>query len=139
MFCLFYFFLLYRQSNPSWSVDLSGDGSILALGPSVSRETAGDSIRVHKWNGTHYSAFFNGLPAGETSAVSLSRDGKSLAVGLPYRGKQGGVTNVYKFRPLSKCGEKFQLLRLSLTTDGNPGETRWDLEVGSNEKIQSQS
>lgn len=128
------------EHTHSWSVDLSADGYTLAIGASTeTSESDNEFIQVYRWNGTHYAAYFNGLPAGETSAVSLSRDGNALAVGLPYIGKRGGTTTVYKFLPSSTCEDGFQQLRISLTTDGNPIETRWTLLIGLNTTVESQS
>ena len=94
------------------------------------------SIWALKWNGTHYTQYLNSLPSGESSAVSLSRDGNALAVGHPSSGNNGGVTTVYKVRP-SGCTDNKKLLRISFTTDEYPEENRWTLHIG-NETIQSQ-
>ena len=114
-----------------WSLDLSADGSTLALGTGrESQDANGNSdIQVLKWNGTHYTTFLIRLPAGETSAVSLSRDGQALGVGLPFNGKNGGTTIVYKFRP-PECDGSSKLLRFSITTDEKPHESRWTIQVG---------
>lgn len=90
-----------------------------------------------KWNIRHYSPFLN-LPAGEMSALSLSSDGSAMAVGLPFSGKKGGSTTVYKSKLSSKCEEGSQLLHLSFTTDGKPDESRWALEIDHEEVTQSQ-
>ena len=122
-----------------WSIDLSADGSVLALGTGSESQEATDrnsGIHVLKWNGTLYSPFLNRLPAGETSAVSLSRDGKALAVGLPFYGKKGGTTTVYQFQP-PKCDGNSKLLRLSFTTDEKPDESRWTIQVGPSIMTQS--
>ena len=107
------------------------------MGTSIETSEDNEYTQVYKWNGTHYTALFNGSPAGETSSVSLSRDGNALAVGLPHSGS--GTTTVYKFQSSSTCEDGLQLLRISLTTDGNPTETSWTLKVGFNETIESQS
>ena len=121
-----------------WSLDLSADGSTLALGTGrESQDTNGNSdIQVLKWNSTHYTTFLNCLPAGETSAVSLSRDGQALGVGLPFNGKNGGTTIVYKFRP-PECDGSSKLLRFSITTDEKPHESRWTIQVGPSITTQS--
>ena len=117
---------------PSWSLHLSADGSILALGTGVvSQEAAGGNAATHvlKWNGTYYSPYLSQLSGGKTSAVSLSRDGRVLAVGLPYYGKNGGTTTVYKFQPPG-CDSHSKLLRLPFTTDKKPHESNWTIRVG---------
>ena len=111
------------------SVDISDDGSTLAIG-------SGISIWALKWNGTHYIQYFNSLPSGKSSAISLSRDGNALAVGHPSSGNNGGITTVFKVRPPGCPGNK-KLLRISFTTDSEPWQNRWTLHIG-NETIQSQ-
>jgi hypothetical protein len=126
-----------------WSVDLNGDGTVLVIGTGEDNaSTLGSSIRVFRWNGTDYEPLLNELPGGTTSAVALSNDGKALAVGLPFSaasGNIGGSTTVYKYLPPPKCDENSQLLRLSITTDRNPQETYWELNLSTGEKISSLS
>ena len=122
------------------TIDLSNDGAILAIRTSINQpEYKGASVQVYKWNNTHYSPFFNRFPAGERGDIALSSDGMSLAVGRLFNGRQGGTTDVYKFQPSSRCGDDLELLRLSFTTDANPGETAWTLHIGSSETYESQS
>jgi hypothetical protein len=131
----------FHAFYPRWSLDLSADGSILALGTGRESQEANvgnSAIQVLKWNGTHYTPFLNRLPAGETSAVSLSRDGQTLGVGLPFYGKNGGTTIVYKFRP-PECDGNSKLLRFSFTTDEKPHESRWTIHVGPSITTQSTS
>ncbi len=117
----------------SWSVDLSEDGSTLAVGTSAENSQPTDeSIRMYEWNGTHYKALFNGVAAGPAAAVSLSSDGKAVAVGLPIDAWNGGVTRVYSFRPPSPCDDPSEVpLHISFTTDASPEETSWELQVDS--------
>ncbi len=132
--------IFYVLALRRWSVDLSADGSVLALGTGAESHEAASgnaAIQVFKWNGTYYSPFLNQLPSGETSAVSLSRDGKALAVGRPYYGKNGGITTVYKFQQPGCDGDgNSKLLRISYTTDGKPHESRFTLQVGPDITIQ---
>jgi hypothetical protein len=109
------------------SVDISADGSTLAIGYYL-------NVLALKWNGTHYTQYLNSIPSGESSAISLSRDGNALAVGNS--GNNGGVTTVYKVRPPG-CTDNTKLLRISFTTDYFPEENRWTLQIG-NETIESQ-
>jgi hypothetical protein len=60
------------------SVDISDDGYTLAI--AIGSDT---SILALKWNGTHYTQYLNSLPSGESSAVSLSRDGKQWLLAIP--------------------------------------------------------
>ena len=92
------------------------------------------NVLALKWNGTHYTQYLNSIPSGESSAISLSRDGNALAVGNS--GNNGGVTTVYKVRPPG-CTDNTKLLRISFTTDDSPWQNRWTLQTG-NETIESQ-
>ena len=114
-------------------MDLSEDGSILAVGTDVENPQPNDeSIRMYKWNGTHYRALFNGVAAGPASSISLSSDGKAVAVGLPFDAWKGGSTRVYSFRPPSPCDDPSEVpLHISFTTDASPEETSWELQVDS--------
>ncbi len=125
-----------RSFNLRWSVDLSEDGSILAVGASVETpQPADESIRTYKWNGTHYKALFNGVAAGPAASVALSSDGKALAVGLPFDALKGGSTRVYSFCPPSPCDDPSEIpLHISFTTDASPEETSWELQVDSQTK-----
>eukprot|EP00985_Skeletonema_marinoi_P001706 scaffold686_cov245-Skeletonema_marinoi.AAC.17 len=127
----------------SWSIDISKDASILAIGTNVDNPLPTDeSIRMYKWNDTdkQYNVLFNGVPSGPAASLSLSSDGRSVAVGLPYDSSYGGSTRVYNFYPKSPCVDPSELLlRISLTTDGNPQETSWELRVDSKVKLRSGS
>lgn len=127
--------------NFSFSVDLSEDASILAVGTSVENPLPTDeSIRMYKWDGTQYNALFNGVPSGPAASLSLSGDGKALAVGLPFDSSNGGLTRVYNFYSESPCDDASEIpLRISFTTDGNPQETSWELQVDSEVKLISGS
>jgi hypothetical protein len=120
-----------------WSVDLSEDASILAVGTSVENPQPNDeSIRMYKWDGQRYIALLNGVPAGPAASVSLSSDGKAVAVGLPFDTWKGGSTRVYNFHPSSPCDDPSEIpLRISFTTDASSEETSWELRVGSEVKL----
>ena len=121
-------------------MDLSADGNTLAIGTNVKNPLPNDeSIRMYKWNDTHYEAFFNGVPAGPEAFLSLSGDGISVAVGLPLDSSNGGSTSVYSFYPESPCEDTSMLVRISFTTDENPHETSWELSVDSEVKLRSGS
>jgi hypothetical protein len=95
---------------------------------------------LYKWNGTRYNALF-GVPGGPATSVSLSSDGKAVAVGLPFDASRGGSTRVYSFHPSSPCEDPSEdtPLRISFTTDGRPEETSWELRVDSQVKRRSGS
>ena len=119
--------------NCSWSVDLSEDASILAVGTSIENPQPTDkSIRMYRWDGQRYKVLSNGVPAGPAASLSLSGDGIALAVGLPFDTSNGGSTIVYNFYSESPCDDASEIpLRISLTTDGSPQETSWELQVDS--------
>jgi hypothetical protein len=110
------------------SVDISADGSTLAIGSDF-------SVLALKWNGTHYTQHLNSILFDNFgTTISLSRDGNAMAVGRPLSG--GGVTTVYKTQPAG-CMDNKKLLRISFTTGDYPYENRWTLHIG-NDTIQSQ-
>jgi|SaaInl74LU_5_DNA_1037368.scaffolds.fasta_scaffold13922_2 hypothetical protein len=95
---------------------------------------------MYKWNGTHYKTLFNGVPSGPAASLSLSSDGKAVAVGLPFDSSNGGLTRVYNFYSESPCDDTSKIpVRISFTTDGNPQETSWELEVDSEVTLRSGS
>jgi hypothetical protein len=104
-----------------YSLDLSVDGSILAVGSDSQSDNA--TITIFEWNGANYQQLWNPIPGGQASSVSLSPDGKSVAVGLPFN--NGGTTNVYGLT--SKCPGSSSLFRVSFTTDENGEENQWDV------------
>eukprot|EP00984_Skeletonema_dohrnii_P005760 scaffold2037_cov87-Skeletonema_dohrnii-CCMP3373.AAC.2 len=124
-----------------WSVDLSEDANILAVGTSVENpQPTDESIRMYQWDGQRYKVLSNGIPEGPVASLSLSSDGKAVAVGLPFDSSNGGSTRVYNFYPESPCVDPSELLlRISFTTDGSPEETSWELQVDSEVKLRSGS
>eukprot|EP00985_Skeletonema_marinoi_P026612 scaffold20727_cov160-Skeletonema_marinoi.AAC.6 len=124
-----------------FSVDLSEDASILAVGTSIENPQPTDkSIRMYRWDGQRYKVMSNGVPAGPAASLSLSGDGIALAVGLPFDTSNGGSTRVYNFYSESPCDDTSKIpVRISFTTDGNPQETSWELRVDSEVKLSSGS
>ncbi len=99
-----------------------------------------ESIQMYKWNSPHYKALFNGVPAGPAASFSLSSDGKAVAVGLPFDFSNEGSTRVYNFYPESPCGNTSEVpVRISFTTDENPQESTWELQVDSKVELRSGS
>jgi hypothetical protein len=83
-----------------WSVSLSADGTVVAIGSFGFNATGNDvgRTRVYKYNGTSWVQLgldISGNQTGEQSgwSVSLSADGMTLAIGSPYYDKAGGTTN----------------------------------------------
>lgn len=124
-----------------WSIDLSNDGNILAIGRNIEDEKADDAIRMYTWDGKRYKQLSNGLPGGPVPSISLSGEGNAIAVGLPFDAWKGGRTGVYKYQTsASVCASPSEVpLRISLTTDARPEETSWELRVDSEVKRSSGS
>ncbi|KAL3806159.1 hypothetical protein ACHAXA_004416 [Cyclostephanos tholiformis] len=81
-----------------YSVSLSNDGNILAIGAPYNDGNGVDSghVRVYSWNGSVYTQRgndINGEAAGDNSgySVSLSNDGNILAIGAYANDGNGGV------------------------------------------------
>ena len=76
-----------------YSVSLSGDGTIIAIGvPGIGQ------VKVYKLNGISWLQFYNninGSEAGDQSglSVSLSSDGSSVAIGAPLNDGGSGGSN----------------------------------------------
>ncbi len=117
-------------------MDLSDDADILAIGTSISNPQPTDkSIRMYQWDGNSYKVQSNGIPGGPAASLSLSSDGKAVAVGLPLDSSNGGSTRVYNFYQASPCDDTSEKsLRISFTTDGKSEETTWELQVDSEVK-----
>ena len=91
-----------------WSVSLSADGSIVAIGAYRNNGVNGiDSghVRVYQYDGTSWSQLGQDID-GEApydysgKSVSLSADGSILAIGAPgndYRGSNSGHVRVYQY------------------------------------------
>jgi hypothetical protein len=88
-----------------WSVALSADATVLAIGARGNDGTAADAghTRVYVWDGTTWTrrgTDIDGEAGGDQAgtAVALSADGNVLAVGAPYNDGSGinaGHTRVY--------------------------------------------
>ena len=88
-----------------WSVNLSADGSILAIGGPYSNTngSASGHVRVYQWDGMTWNQSgteISGAAPGDQSgtSVSLSADGSILAIGAPENddnGNNSGHVRVY--------------------------------------------
>jgi len=83
-----------------WSVSLSNDGEVLAVGAPKSNMIG--YVKVFKYDGTKYNEVINIVSPISTFAgdlfgysISLSGDGKSLAIGMPLRKDAGGLVYLY--------------------------------------------
>ena len=81
-----------------WSVSLSNDGAILAVG--APKSNAIGYVKIYKYDGSQYSKVLD-LPSSILSgelfgySISLSGDGKTLAVGTPRAVSTGGYVHLY--------------------------------------------
>jgi hypothetical protein len=84
-----------------YAVSLSADGKVLAIGAPSNNNYSGH-VRVYAWDSTsakytQRGSDIDGEAAGDVSglAVSLSADGKVLAIGAPYNNGYTGHVRVY--------------------------------------------
>jgi len=90
-----------------WSVALSSDGTIVAIGAPYNSGNGSNSghVRIYKWNGSSWlqlGSDINGEAGGNLSgwSVALSSDGTCVAIGAPYNGGSGissGQVRIYKW------------------------------------------
>ena len=90
-----------------YSVSLSSDGSVLAIGGRRNDGNGSDSghTRIYKWDGSSWNQLgsdIDGEAAGDNSgaSVSLSSDGSVLAIGAFFNdgnGSDSGHTRIYKW------------------------------------------
>jgi hypothetical protein len=101
------------SDNSGWSVSLSDDGNVLAIGAPSNGGNGANSghVRVYAWNTTSAKYIqrgddINGEAADDYSgsSVSLSDDGNVLAIGADYNdgnGSNSGHVRVYAWDPTS--------------------------------------
>ncbi len=94
-----------------WSVSLSADGSVVAIGTPNNNGNGSDSghVRVYKWNTITgvwdpRGSDIDGEAANDNSgwSISLSADGSVVAIGAPYNdgnGSDSGHVRVYTYTP----------------------------------------
>ena len=95
------------SDNSGWSVDLSSDGSRLAIGAYLNDGAGSEAghVRVYEWNGTAWSqlgADIDGEGAGDRSgySVAMSSDGSRVAIGAYLNdgnGTSAGHVRVYEW------------------------------------------
>jgi hypothetical protein len=90
-------------NQSGWSVALSADGSIVAIGAINNDGTGSDAghVRVYVWNGSSWiqrGTDINGEAAGNNSGwnIALSSDGSIVAIGAPFNSSRGHV-RVYTY------------------------------------------
>ena len=127
------------NDRSGYSLSLSGDGNHLAIGARLNDGNGTDSghVRIYQWSGliwTQLGADINGEATGDNSgySISLSADGKNLAIGAPKNDDNGdasGHVRVYQWsdsawtqRGADIDGEAANDQsggRVSLSSDGN--------------------
>jgi hypothetical protein len=107
-----------------WSVSLSADGTIVAIG-AILNDDGGDGsghVRVHKWSGVAWVQLGVDIPGeaigdGSGYSVSISADGTVVAIGATGVGNDRGHVRVHKW-----TGTSWVQLGLDI-----PGEVDGDL------------
>ena len=126
-----------------YSVSLSSDGTIVAIGAHLNDGTANSAghVRVYEWNSGTSSwdqkgADIDGEAEGDSSgySVSLSSDGNEIAIGAPYNdgnGSGAGHVRVYEWNSGTSSWDQkgadidgeaaadFSGYSVSLSSDGN--------------------
>ena len=97
------------EASDDWSgysVALSSDGSIVAIGaPDRSGNSAGH-VRLYQWNGSSWNKLGNdidGEVSGDESgrSVALNSDGSIVAIGTPFNNEERGHVRLYQWNGFS--------------------------------------
>jgi hypothetical protein len=128
--------------NSGWSVSLSSDGTIVAIGAIYNDGNSGSSddnrghVRVYKWNGNNWTQLggdIDGEASGNNSgwSVSLSSDGTTVAIGAINNSTYRGHVRVYKWN-----GSTLTWDQLGLDIDGETflDESGWSVSLSSDGK-----
>ena len=123
------------NDNSGWSVALSSDGTIVAIGApynSAGGSNAGQ-VRIYKWDGnswTQRGSDINGAADNETNgwSVALSSDGIIVAIGTPGNFYYKGYVRIYQWNGSSwlqrggdingKVSNDYSGWSVSLSSDG---------------------
>ena len=127
------------SDNSGYSVSLSADGSIIAIGATGNDGNGSNSghVRVYEYNGTSWvqrGTDIDGEAAGDQngSSVSISADGSIVAIGATYNagnGSNSGHVRVYEYNGTSwvqrgadidgEAANDTSGFRVSLSADGS--------------------
>ena len=87
------------EDSSGWSVSLSSDGSIVAIGAAGNDDngTSSGHVRIFQWTGTEWiqrGSDIDGEAGANNSgySVSLSADGNIVAIGAPGNGENGQIS-----------------------------------------------
>ncbi|MDC0204833.1 GEVED domain-containing protein, partial [Flavobacteriales bacterium] len=126
--------------NSGWSVSLSSDGNIVAIGAPYNDGVNGvvsGHVRIYEFNGTSWNQIgqdIDGEAVGDESghSVSLSSDGNTVAIGATrndWNGNDAGHVRIYNYNGstwnqigqdiVGQWGNHFSGYSVSLSSDGN--------------------
>ena len=97
-------------NQSGWSVSLSSNGKIVAIGARCNADNGINSghVRILYYNGSNWSSLgsnINGAAANDQSgySVALSADGKTVAIGAPFNdsnsNSNSGHVRIYEYNP----------------------------------------
>jgi hypothetical protein len=90
----------FDGDNSGWSISLSGNGLVIAIGATNNDNGVanGGHTRVYFFNGSQWLQVGNDIDGSKMSGwlVSLSSDGKVLAIGAPFDNSVKGNVKIYR-------------------------------------------
>jgi len=120
-----------------WSVSISSDGSVVAIGATGNdgNDTDSGHVRVYAWNGTAWvqrGLDINGEAAGNNSgqSVSISSDGNAVAIGAHYNGNSAGHVRVYVWN-----GTAWVQRGLDIDGEAANNYSGWSVSISSDGKV----
>ncbi len=118
-----------------WSVDVSSDGNVLAIGANFNDGNGTNSghVRIYHWNGTAWTQRGSDIDGGVAFAqsgfsVSLSADGNTVAVGAPFSQTNGDVGRV---RVLDWDGTTWNQRGLNLRSENDNGQNGRSVDLSA--------
>jgi len=105
------------NARAGWSVSISADGNVIAMGSPAGGNNKGGSILAFKYNNLSlgwepYGSMIEGLTPGQAAgfSISLSGTGSTMIVGSPKAKKLDGTINTGKSAVYFMNGSEWQLL-----------------------------
>jgi hypothetical protein len=126
---------MYDESG--WSVSLSADGKIVAIGTPYSRSSG--NVRIFKYDGTTWKQLGqdidHAIPGDHTGrSVSLSSDGKIVAIGAPendgINGADSGHVRIFKYDETT-----WKQLGNAIPGEAAGDRSGWSVSLSSDGKI----
>jgi hypothetical protein len=122
--------------NYGYSVSLSSDGSIVAIGATNNDGNGGNAghVRVYEWTGSAWSQRgldIDGEAAGDKSgwSVSLSSDGTILAIGAPFN--DGNDADAGHVRVWKWGGSAWSQVGLDIDGEALYDQSAWSVSLSS--------